>query len=503
VNPEIANANDNNMSATYVDLDSYLIDEKVVDLVPKSLAERYQLIPLFKIGNTLTVAMADPHNISALDEVGLKTGCEVEPLVSTGIQIKTAIHRYYGIRDSIKEIVEELAEGGPEPSVAKDAPAIRLLNLIMIQAIQDGASDIHLEPDQNSLRTRYRIDGVLHEVNSLPKHLQSALISRVKIMGDLDIAESRAPQDGRSQIKVEGKEIELRISTFPTIYGENIVIRILDKSNALMGLEDLGFSKDIMRRYEILIKRPQGIILVTGPTGSGKTSTLYASLNSINSLKKNIITIEDPVEYRLDIIRQTQINPKAGLTFAAATRAILRQDPDVIMVGEIRDPETAEAAIRAALTGHLVFTTLHTNDSAGALTRLMDIGIEPYLISSSVVGSLAQRLVRTICPKCKEHYQPEEKVVKDLGLSMAEDLVFYRGKGCKNCWHTGYKGRTALFELLVLNDTIQDLIMQRAPSRMITKMAMETQSIQTLRKDGADKVLRGITTVDEVNKVSL
>jgi type IV pilus assembly protein PilB len=332
MNPELANANDNNMSATYVDLDSYLIDEKVVELVPKSLAERYQLIPLFKIGNTLTVAMADPHNIPALDEVGLKTGCEVEPLASTGIQIKTAIHRYYGIRDSIKEIVEELTEGGPEPSVAKEAPAIRLLNLIIIQAIQDGASDIHLEPDRNSLRIRYRIDGVLHEVNSLPEHLQSALISRVKIMGDLDIAESRAPQDGRSQIKVEGKEIELRISTFPTIYGENIVIRILDKSNALMGLEDLGFSKDIMRRYEILIKRPQGIILVTGPTGSGKTSTLYASLNSINSLKKNIITIEDPVEYRLDLVRQTQINPKAGLTFAAATRAILRQDPDIIMV---------------------------------------------------------------------------------------------------------------------------------------------------------------------------
>ena len=491
------------MSATYVDLDSYLIDEKVIELVPKSLAQRYQLIPLFKIGNTLTVAMADPHNIPALDEVGLKTGCEVEPLVSTDIQIKTAIHRYYGVRDSIKEIVSELSEEGPEPSGAEEAPAIRLLNLIMTQAIQDGASDIHLEPDRNSLRTRYRIDGVLHEVNSLPKHLQASIISRVKIMGDLDIAESRIPQDGRSQIKVEGKEIELRISTFPTIYGENIVIRILDQSIALMGLEDLGFSKDIIRHYEILIKRPHGIILVTGPTGSGKTSTLYASLNSINSLEKNIITIEDPVEYRLNLIRQTQINLKAGVTFASATRAVLRQDPDVIMVGEIRDLETAETAIRAALTGHLVFSTLHTNDAAGALTRLMDIGIEPYLISSCVAGALAQRLVRTICPKCKEHYQPEEKAVKDLGIAMAKDLVFYRGKGCKNCWQTGYKGRTALFELLVLNDTMQDLIMQKAPSGMITKLAGENQGIKTLREDGIDKVLKGITTIDEVNKVGL
>lgn len=497
------NAYDNNMSATYVDLDSYLIDEKVIDLVPKSLAQRYQLIPLFKIGNILTVAMVDPHNIPALDEVGLKTGCEVEPLVSTDIQIKTAIHRYYGVRDSIKEIVREFTEEGPEPSGAEEAPAIRLLNLIMTQAVQDGASDIHIEPDRNTLRVRYRIDGILHEVNSLPRHLQASIISRVKIMGDLDIAESRIPQDGRSQIKVEGKEIELRISTLPTIYGENIVIRILDQSIALMGLEDLGFSKDIITHYEVLIKRPHGIILVTGPTGSGKTTTLYASLNSINSLEKNIITIEDPVEYRLNLIRQTQINPKSGVTFASATRAVLRQDPDVIMVGEIRDLETAETAIQAALTGHLVFSTLHTNDAAGALTRLMDLGIEPYLISSCVMGSLAQRMVRTICPKCKEHYQLEEETVKDLGIAMAKDLVFYRGKGCKNCWQTGYKGRTALFELLVVNDTIQDLIMQKAPSGMITKQAGENHGMQTLREDGIEKVLKGITTIDEVNKVGL
>lgn len=489
------------MSTPHVDLDSYLIDEKLIELVPESLARRYQLIPLFKIGNTLTVAMADPHNILALDEVRLKTGCEVESVTSTEDQIKRAIDQYYGVSSSIKEIVNGLAEEGPEP-LGTEAPAIRLLNLIMAQAIRDGASDIHVEPDETTLRTRYRIDGVLHEVSSLPKNLQSAIISRIKVMGDMDIAESRAPQDGRSHIKMEGKEIELRISSFPTVHGENLVIRILDQSSALMGLEDLGFSKGIIRLYETLIKRPHGIILVTGPTGSGKTTTLYASLNTINSPEKNIITVEDPVEYRLNLIRQTQINPKAGVTFAAATRSVLRQDPDVIMVGEIRDLETAETAIRAALTGHLVFSTLHTNDAPGALTRLMDMGVESYLISSSVVGALAQRLVRTICPKCKESYQPEEKVVKDLGIANVGDLAFYRGKGCKNCRQTGYKGRTALFELLVVNDPIKELIMERAPSRTIRKMASETQGMKTLREDGVDKLLKGITTIDEVNKIT-
>ncbi|MCK5232951.1 MAG: Flp pilus assembly complex ATPase component TadA, partial [Desulfobulbaceae bacterium] len=345
------------MSAIYVDLDSYLIDEKLIELVPESMARRYQLIPLFKIGNTLTLAMADPNNIFALDEVELKTGCEVESVVSTDIQLKTAINRYYGVRDSIKEIIKGFTEEASKPSGVKEAPAIKLLNLIMAQAIRDGASDIHLEPDENSLRTRYRIDGLLHEVSPIPKDLQSAIISRVKIMGNMNIAETRAPQDGRSHIKMEGKDIELRISSFPTIYGENLVFRILDQSAASMGLENMGFSPETLRAYKTHIKRPHGIILITGPTGSGKTTTLYASLNAINSPEKNIVTIEDPVEYRLNLIRQTQVNPKAGVTFASAIRSILRQDPDVIMVGEIRDLETAETAVRAASTGHLVFST--------------------------------------------------------------------------------------------------------------------------------------------------
>lgn len=491
------------MSTPQVDLDSYLIDKKVIDLISESMARHYQLVPLFRIGNVLTVAMADPHNIHALDEVRLKTGCDVEPVVSTETQIKRAIDQYYGVRDSVKEIIEEFAEEGPESSGAEEAPAIRLLNLVLSQAVWDGASDVHLEPDQDSLRIRYRIDGVLHEAISLPKDLKSAIISRVKVMGDIDISENRAPQDGRCHITIDGKEIELRISTFPTIHGENIVIRILDQSTALMGLEDLGFSKDIIRQYEDLTKRPHGIVLVTGPTGSGKTTTLYASLNNVNSPEKKIITIEDPVEYQLNLIRQTEIKPKAGVTFATATRSVLRQDPDVIMVGEIRDPETAEAAIRAALTGHLVFSTLHTNDAPSALIRLMDIGIEPYLISSSVAGVLAQRLVRTICPKCKEQYQPEDGIVKTLGIENANNLTFYRGKGCKNCWQTGYKGRIALFELLLVDEPMRDLISQRAPSKMIRESAKETLGMKTLREDAMDKVLRGITTIDEVNKVTL
>ena len=490
------------MSTPDVDLDSYLIDEKIIELVPEKLARHYQLIPLFRIGNTLTVAMADPHNVFALDEVRLKTGCEVEPAVTTEIQIKRAIDRYYGLSDTINEIVDGFAEEGLEPLGAEEAPAVKLLDLIMAKAIRDGASDIHLEPDQNRLRTRYRVDGVLREVSSIPKNLESPIISRVKVIGDMDIAESRVPQDGRSRITMEGKEIELRISTFPTIYGENVVLRLLDQSSPLMGLEDLGFSKDMIEHYEALVGSPHGIILVTGPTGSGKTTTLYASLNRINCPEKNIITIEDPVEYRLKLIRQTQINPKAGVTFANAMRSVLRQDPDVIMVGEIRDLETAQTATGAALTGHLVFSTLHTNNAPEGVTRLMDMGVKPYLISSCVVGVLAQRLVRTICPKCKEEYQPEEKEVRDLGIVRTEDIVLYRGKGCKNCWQTGYKGRTALFELLVVNDAVRDLISQGASSNMIRKVARETQGMKTLREDGVDKVLKGITTLDEVTKVS-
>lgn len=482
----------------WVDLDTYLVDEKVVNLIPEAFARKHHLIPLFKIGNILTVAMADPKNILAIDEVALKTGCEVEPVIATESQIERAVDQYYGVSGSIEEIIKEVADKGIEFSGGEEAPVIKLLNLIMLQAVRDRASDIHLEPDEDTVRTRYRIDGILHEVTSLPKSLQQALISRIKVMGGLDIAETRTPQDGRAHIKMAGKEIELRISAFPTMYGENLVLRILDQSTPLMGLEDLGFFQEMLRYYESLIRRVYGIILVTGPTGSGKTTTLYASLNAINSPEKNIITIEDPIEYRLNLIRQTQVNPKAGITFAAAIRSILRQDPDIIMVGEVRDFETSETAIRAAITGHLVFSTLHTNDAPGALTRLMDMGVEPFLISGSILGILAQRLVRTICPYCKESYVPDEREIETLSIANTKETVLYRGKGCKMCRQTGYRGRTAVFELLVINEPIRELIMERAPSRVIRKTASETQGMKTLREDGLEKVLKGITTLGEI-----
>ena len=491
------------MSIPYVELDSYLIDEKLIELVPEKLARRYQLIPIFMIDNTLTVAMTDPQNIFAADDIRLKTGCEIEPVVSNEIQINRAIDRYYGVKGTIKEIIEGVPDENVEFLEAKEAPAVRFLNLIITKSVRDGASDIHFEPDQSSMRTRYRIDGVLHEVSSIPKNMQSAIISRLKVLGEMDIGESRVPQDGRFHFTAEGKEIELRVSSFPTIYGESVVLRILDQSSSLIGLDELGFSKEIMKSYESLIKSPHGIILVTGPTGSGKTTTLYASLNSINSTKKSIVTIEDPVEYRLNLIRQAQLNPKAGLTFANAMRSVLRQDPDVIMVGEIRDLETAQTATGAALTGHLVFSTLHTNDASEGLTRLIDIGVKPYLASSSVVGVLAQRLVRTICPKCKESYEPETKIVKALTLAGTENIVLYRGKGCKNCWQTGYRGRIALFELLVVDEPVRDLIAQGAPANMIRKMARKTQGMKTLFEDGVQKAMKGITTLEEVMRLTV
>jgi type II secretory ATPase GspE/PulE/Tfp pilus assembly ATPase PilB-like protein len=490
------------MTAPHVDLDSYLIDEKIIEMIPESLARQYQLIPLFKIGETLTVALSDPNNIFALDEVRLKTGCTIDHVVSTDIQIMRAIDQYYGVSGYIESIVETFFEQSNKSLGVEEPAAIKLLNFIIARAIRDGSSDIHFEPDENILLTRYRIDGLLHELTSLPNELQSHIISRAKIMGNMNIAEKRVPQDGSAEVKMEGRNIELRLSTFPTIHGENLVIRILDQSNALMQLEDLGFSAELLKTYEALIRRPHGIILVTGPTGSGKTTTLYASLNKINSIEKNIITIEDPVEYRLNLIRQTQINPIAGITFDNSIKSVLRQDPDVIMVGEIRDVETERTAIQAALTGHLVFSTLHTNDAAGTLTRLIDMGAEPYLVSSSVIGVLAQRLVRTICPTCKESYQPEENIVKDLAIEMSKDTVFSRGKGCKNCRQKGYKGRISLFEFLLINDTIQDLILKREPARVIRKAAQETQGMKTLWQDGMDKVLQGITTLDEVIKVA-
>jgi type IV pilus assembly protein PilB len=511
----------------YVDLTTYLIDENVVKLIPEEVARRYTLIPLFRIGNTLTVAMANPLDVLALDEVRNRTKSDVETAVSTVAKIKKAIDQYYGLTVAdLESTLKELAKGnpgGPSPEPAdyrktydlftkephsgpmEDVPTARMFDPIMIQAIRDRASDIHFEPDEKGLRVRFRIDGFLYEILTLPKQIHSSLTSRIKVLAEMDIAETRLPQDGNFNVKFENRGFELRVSTFPTIYGENVVLRILDQTSPLMRLEDLGFSEEMLLRYKQLIHRPNGIILVTGPTGSGKTTTLYASMNMINGMEKNIITIEDPVEYRLALIRQTQVNLKAGITFATGLRSILRQDPDVIMVGEIRDLETSEVAIQAALTGHLVLSTLHTNDAPEAVTRLMDIGVEPYLISSSVIGVLAQRLIRTICPDCKTSYQSDPKVLSDLGepfSTFEEPVTLYRGKGCKNCKQSGYLGRMGIFELFLVDGKTKKLISEKASAQTIRETGRQTTGMISLRQDGLDKVLKGMTTLEEVDRVA-
>ena len=385
--------------------------------------------------------------------------------------------------------------------IVEEPAIIRLVNLIIMKAVKEKASDIHIEPEQEVLKARFRVDGMLHEAISLSKPLQAAVISRIKIMANLDIAERRAPQDGRFNIKMEGREIDVRVSCMPTLYGENVVMRLLDVSSALLKLEDMGFPKEVLEKYNKLITRPYGIILVTGPTGSGKTTTLYASLSKINTIEKNIVTVEDPIEYRLSGIRQTQVNPKVKLTFANGLRSLLRQDPDIIMVGEMRDLETAEMAIQAALTGHLVFSTLHTNDAPGAVTRMIDMGLEPFLISSSVAAVLAQRLLRTICPKCKEKYTPTKEALKDIGLNEKEKIEFYRGKGCSKCANTGYKGRIGIFELMMLDEKIRNLIVAKTTLEEIRKQAVASGMI-TLKENGIGKIKEGLTTIEEVLRVT-
>ena len=510
----------------FVDLDTYMIDEKVVNLIPEELARRHRLIPLFKIGTTLTVAMSDPLNIHALDEIKGKTKTDVEIAISTDEKIKRAIDQHYGLSVTrLQESLEQYAKGNSEelspetseyrkayelaareflPGQIEEAPA-QLFDIVVIQAIRDRASDIHLEPDEKALRIRFRIDGFLYEFLSLPKPIHPSLTSRIKVLAEMDIAETRLPQDGNFYVKLGGCSFEIRVSTFPTIYGENVVLRLLDQTSPLIKLEDLGFAEEMLHRFKQLLRRPNGIILVTGPTGSGKTTSLYAGLNVINSMDKNIITIEDPVEYRLALIRQTQVNLKAGITFAKGLRAILRQDPDVIIVGEIRDLETSEVAIQAALAGHLVLSTLHTNDASEAITRLMDIGVEPYLISSSVVGVLAQRLIRTICPNCKGSYQADPAVLAELGEDFTkskEPVTLYRGKGCKNCKQSGYLGRTGIFELFLVNEKIKQLISEKASTQIIRQTTKQHIGMLSLREDGLHKVLKGLTTIEEIDRVA-
>lgn len=485
----------------YVDLRSYEIDEKVAKLISEELARRYTVIPLFMISGVMTVAMADPLDVHAIDEIHHATNMQIETVFSTRKYIHAAIQEVY--RKGEEVVIRDQLTPDKSGEQAEEISVMKLVNSIIRTGVETGASDIHIEPSDKTLGIRYRIDGVLHQSDSQPPELAQAIISRIKIMADLDIAEKRLPQDGSISLDQGKKKIELRVSTYPIIYGENVVMRILDRSTALLKLNQLGFLERTIESYSQIIEKPNGIILVTGPTGCGKTTTLYATLSTINSGDKNIVTIEDPVEYKLEGIRQTQINPKAGLTFANGLRSMLRQDPDIIMVGEIRDMETAEIAVRAALTGHLVFSTLHTNDAPGAITRLIDIGIEPYLISSSVIGVVAQRLIRLLCPKCKKEEKIPQDMLDKMGLPIREnECTFYKQVGCQDCMKTGFKGRTSIFELLVIDEEIARLIVARADSVRIKDEVLRKGLVTTMREDGISKVKQGITTISEVIRVT-
>lgn len=504
------------LGIAYVQLSRIKLDAKIIELVPAKFACHYKLIPLKKEADSLTVAISDPLNIQTLDDLRLLLKVEINPVLASQRDILEAIRKYYGVgADTIEKMLVEpsafqrletfkIATEDSE-SLAEDASIIKFVNQIIQQAVTDRATDIHIEPFEDQLRIRYRIDGILYDA-SVPsdiKYFHSAIVSRLKVMASLDVAERRLPQDGRILVRIGSKDLDLRISILPTPYGESVDIRILIPG-MLFNLEDLGLSESDLKILESLIKKPHGIIFVTGPTGSGKTTTLYACLSKINNAKNKVITIEDPIEYQIKGVTQIHVQSKIGLSFAQGLRSMLRHDPDIMMVGEVRDLETAEITIRVALTGHLIFSTLHTNDAAGGVARLLDIGIEPYLIASSVECFVAQRLVRLVCPKCKQEVKLEREVLRELQMQQEEDISghkFFGGKGCESCKWTGYRGRIGIYEFLLLNDSIRELVLRRAPANEIKKMAL-SGGMRTLRQDGWEKVKRGLTTPAEVIRVT-
>ncbi len=485
--------------------------------LPIQFLKKYKMVPVVQ-GEEAFVAVNDPLVFQPLDDLRLALGWNgTQTVIAPHGAILSVINVAYEMSSGSAEqviegmhgeedsdlIMSEIEATGDLLDETSDAPIIRLVNLMLSQAVKARASDIHIEPYQNQLKIRYRIDGILYDKLTPPKHIQSTLVSRVKIMAKLNIAEKRLPQDGRIDIRIADKNVDIRVSTIPTSFGERVVLRLLDKSSVLLKLSDLGMLEDKLKVFDRLIRTPHGIILVTGPTGSGKTTTLYAALSTINSPEINIITVEDPVEYQMDGIAQIQVNPKIDLTFAKGLRSIVRQDPDVILVGEIRDLETAEIAIQSALTGHLVFSTLHTNDSASAVTRLIDMGIEQFLVTSSVIAILAQRLVRVICNECKEAYTPDNESLQSIGISpeSLDGKHIYRGKGCPACLHTGYKGRKGIFEFMLLDDAVKNVILKTSDANAIKRTAVE-RGMLTIRQDGAQKVIDGITTIEEVFRVT-
>lgn len=497
------------------DLQTHPIDPAALQLVPLPFAQKHKILPLSIKNGRIQVAMANPLDIMLIDEVKAMTKIEVEVLVAIENEIIKAKDELLKQGSEVERETTEKTEASLEEAIkkteqieiAKDyerladhRPIINLVNKIILNALKAEATDIHIEPEENTVRVRYRIDGIIHQFGSIKKNLQSSLITRTKILSNLDISENRIPQDGRFEFQADNRKIDLRVSTFPGVFGENIVMRILDKERMILGLEKLGFSNQILAIYKKAIIKQNGIILVTGPTGSGKTTTLYSTLSQLNSEEKNIITLEDPVEYLLPKVRQSQINLKAGLTFASGFRAILRQDPDVILIGEIRDSETMEMATRAALTGHLVFSTLHTNDAPGAVTRLLDMGLEPFLLASSLIAVLSQRLIRVNCRHCKVIDHPDKNLISAAGWEKRK-IALYKGKGCTRCNYTGYRGRIGIFEVLRVTPKIGKLIMERKESRSIKGEAM-AEGMNTMLKDGLLKAERGITTLDEVFRVA-
>jgi type IV pilus assembly protein PilB len=493
----------------FVDLSEFSVDGSAVGRVPGTVCRRHSAIPIAFEDGKLLVAMADPANVFALDDIRSLTGMDVKPVVATRGDVAAAIDRYYRADSDLDDITSILDQQDEEDDLSKvkeiveDAPIVKYVNLLITQAIQDRASDIHLEPTEHDLRVRFRIDGVLHEVMRSPKAIQSGVISRLKIMADINIAERRIPQDGRLSVNAHGRKVDLRVATLPTVWGEKVVMRILDNSTARLDLTDLGFSEPNYERYSRSFTKPYGMILVTGPTGSGKSTTLYATLNIVSRPEVNVITVEDPVEYRLPGINQVQTNNKAGLTFASALRSILRSDPDIVLIGEIRDHETGQIAVEAALTGHLVLSTLHTNDAPSAVSRLTEMGIEPFLVGSALDAVLAQRLARRLCSKCKEAYTPtaESLAASRFPWQDGEPLPeLFRPVGCTNCSKTGYKGRLALHEVMLVSEEIERLAVEKASATVIETVARE-QGMKTLRDDGLDKVLAGVTSLDEILRV--
>jgi type IV pilus assembly protein PilB len=503
-----------------INLAEYRVPEEILALVPKHVARRYKVIPIYKHDNTLTVAISDPLDVDTVDSLRYLLRMNVEPVVAAKNDIESSITRYYGSADdTVENMLQEITEGEIDLGLVSvkdleakleettesdaDAPIIKLVGLVIMEAYRNRASDIHIEPQEKRLRVRYRIDGVLHEVDNPPKRLQASIISRLKIMANMSIAEKRVPQDGRIQLPVMGRSLDLRVSCLPTNHGESIVMRILDKSSLLLGLGDLGFFSDDQEVMAKIINMPDGVFLVTGPTGSGKTTTLYGCLNDINKPDRKIITVEDPVEYQLTGINQVQVNADINLTFAAALRSILRQAPNIVMIGEIRDLETANIAVQAALTGHLVFSTLHTNDAPSAVTRIVDMGVKPFLVASAVRAIMAQRLIRKVCSKCRAPYVPTDYEMEILKLSPDElkNATVVRGTGCNECSRTGYRGRMGIYEIMQVDEEVRRLIYEKVPSNVIRARVREL-GMRTLREDGIRKIMAGITTPEEVISIT-